>query len=69
MRGFVLVALSGCFPALVVAGPMVHHIEYVNPRAGQQGTTVEVTLEGAPAEKGTAFAAPGKPLVVERKAP
>jgi hypothetical protein len=26
---------------------MVHHIEYVNPRAGQQGTTVEVTLEGA----------------------
>jgi hypothetical protein len=47
MRGFVLVALSGCFPGLVVAGPMVHHIEYVNPRAGQQGTTVEVTLEGA----------------------
>lgn len=47
MRRFVLVALSGFFPALVVAGPMVHHIEYVNPRAGQQGATVEVTLEGA----------------------
>lgn len=36
---------------------MRHRVEY------------EVTLEGAPAEKGTAFAAPGKPLVVERKAP
>lgn len=30
----------------VLAGPMVHHIEWVTPRAGQQGTTVEVTLEG-----------------------
>jgi hypothetical protein len=29
------------------AGPMVHHIEFVTPRAGQRGTTVEVTLEGA----------------------
>jgi len=26
---------------------MVHHIEQVTPRAGQRGTTVEVTLEGA----------------------
>lgn len=47
MRLFLLVVLSGCFPVLVFAGPMVHHIEYVNPRAGQQGTTVEVTIEGA----------------------
>ena len=30
-----------------IAGPMVHHIEAVNPRGGQRGTTVEVTLEGA----------------------
>jgi hypothetical protein len=30
-----------------MAGPMVHHIEAVNPRAGQRGTTADVTLEGA----------------------
>ena len=30
-----------------LAGPMVHHIEYVTPRAGQRGTTVEVTIEGS----------------------
>ena len=32
---------------LAFAGPMVHHIEHVTPRAGQRGTAVEVTLEGA----------------------
>jgi len=29
-----------------IAGPMVHHIEFVTPRAGQRGTTVDVILEG-----------------------
>ena len=29
------------------AGPMVHHIEAVTPRAGQRGTIVEVILDGA----------------------
>lgn len=47
MRRFHLLVLSGSLAAPLFAGPMVHHIEYVNPRAGQQGTTVEVTLEGA----------------------
>jgi len=39
--------LLALLPPLVGAGPMVHHIEAVTPRAGQRGTTVEVTLEGA----------------------
>ncbi|MCE9604340.1 MAG: serine protease [Planctomycetia bacterium] len=40
------------FAALVVgvgsasAGPMVHHIESVLPRAGQRGTTVDVVIQG-----------------------
>ncbi len=34
------------------AGPMVHHIEVGNtPRAGQRGTTVEVTLEVVPTSR------------------
>lgn len=37
-----LLPLAGVF-----AGPMVHHIESVLPRAGAVGSTVEVTLEGA----------------------
>ncbi|RFC43945.1 MAG: pre-peptidase C-terminal domain-containing protein [Verrucomicrobia bacterium] len=37
-----LLPLDGVF-----AGPMVHHIESVLPRAGAVGSTVEVTLEGA----------------------
>jgi hypothetical protein len=37
---------SSCLLTSVIAGPMVHHIEYVTPRAGQRGTTVEVTIEG-----------------------
>src|SRR5690242_7453135 len=36
-----------CAVAPAFAGPMVHHIEYVTPRAGARGTTVDVTLEGA----------------------
>ena len=32
---------------LSLAGPMVHHIEAITPRAGQRNTTVEVILEGA----------------------
>ncbi|MFN0080488.1 MAG: serine protease [Prosthecobacter sp.] len=36
-----------CLAGPVLAGPMVHHIEAVTPRAGQRGTTLEVTLEGA----------------------
>ena len=47
MRHRVLIAVLVGIGAPVQAGPMVHHIEYVTPRAGQQGTTVEVTLEGA----------------------
>jgi hypothetical protein len=35
------------FASTALAGPMVHHIEFVTPRAGQRGTTVDVTLEGA----------------------
>ena len=47
MRPLLPFVLAACFVADVHAGPMVHHIEYVTPRAGRQGTTVEVTLEGA----------------------
>jgi hypothetical protein len=39
-----LFALLYVQPAL--AGPMVHHIEFTLPRAGQQGTTVDVVLQG-----------------------
>lgn len=43
-----LLSIFGFFCAVPIsAGPMVHHIEYVTPRAGQRGSTVEVTLEGA----------------------
>ncbi len=41
---FLVLLGSATLPAM--AQPMVHHIEYVTPRAAQQGTTVDVTLEG-----------------------
>jgi len=46
MRALTLIAtvLLACLPAL--AGPMVHHLESTQPRCGQRGTTVEVTLHG-----------------------
>lgn len=46
MRAFLIAALF-CLLAPCFAGPMVHHIEFVTPRAGQRGTTVDVKLEGA----------------------
>ena len=39
------VVLFTTLPAL--AGPMVHHLESVQPRCGQRGTTVEVVLHGS----------------------
>ena len=42
MRHWILLAIS----TTAMAGPMIHHIEYVTPRAAQRGTTVEVILEG-----------------------
>lgn len=47
MRVPAFVAAAFCLSTAGLAGPMVHHIEHVTPRAGQRGTTVEVTLEGA----------------------
>lgn len=47
MRLFTALLGSACLLTSALAGPMVHHIEYVTPRAGQRGTTVEVTIEGA----------------------
>ena len=47
MRLFTALMGSACLLTPVFAGPMIHHIEYVTPRAGQRGTTVEVTIEGA----------------------
>ncbi len=40
-------AASLSLASAAFAGPMVHHIEAVTPRAGQRGTSVEITLEGA----------------------
>ena len=47
MRRFTAIMSSACLLTPVFAGPMIHHIEFVTPRAGQRGTTVEVTIEGA----------------------
>ncbi len=47
MRAALILAISLCLAVSAIAGPMVHHIEYVTPRAGQRGTVVEVTIEGA----------------------
>jgi len=47
MRTGLLIAAFIAVAAPAVAGPMVHHIEFVTPRAGQRGTTVDVILEGA----------------------
>jgi hypothetical protein len=47
MRFLAALIGSSCLLTSVIAGPMVHHIEYVTPRAGQRGTTVEVTIEGS----------------------
>ncbi len=47
MRLFTALMGSACLLTPVFAGPMIHHIEFVTPRAGQRGTTVEVTIEGA----------------------
>ena len=47
MRRFTALIGSACLLTSALAGPMVHHIEFVTPRAGQRGTTVEVTIEGA----------------------
>ena len=41
------VVVGLCLAGPAFAGPMVHHIEAVTPRAGQRGTTVEVILDGA----------------------
>ncbi len=42
MRSVLFIA----FAVQAIAGPMVHHIEFVTPRAAQRGTTVDVILEG-----------------------
>lgn len=56
-----LAALMGALCAHAVAGPMVHHIEAVTPRAGAIGTEVEVTLDGAYIKqpRGIVFFRPG----------
>jgi hypothetical protein len=56
-----LAVLSGILGCGALAGPMVHHIEAVHPRAGALGTDVEVTLEGAyiTEPRGVLFFRPG----------
>lgn len=48
MRARIFLVLAALFLATTSqAGPMVHHIEFVTPRAGERGKTVDVTIEGA----------------------
>ena len=63
---FRLARLLAALPLLVAfstaqAGPMVHHIEFVTPRAGAVGATVEVILEGSfiKEPRGIVFFKPG----------
>lgn len=54
-------ALAGALSFHSLAGPMVHHIEAVSPRAGALGSDVEVTIEGAYIKepRGIVFFKPG----------
>ncbi len=42
----VCLILATSLATIAEAGAMVHHIEFVTPRVGQRGTTVDVELEG-----------------------
>ncbi len=63
-----VVSTLGC---RALAGPMVHHIETVSPRAGALGTDVEVTLEGAYIKepRGVVFFKPGIECVSVKQLP
>ena len=68
---FTLAAIFAAFGSRVLAGPMVHHIETVSPRAGALGTDVEVTLEGAYIKepRGVVFFKPGIECVSVKQLP
>src|SRR4051794_20765544 len=47
LRWFLVIVAFMCIPAAQAASERVSHIQYVTPRAGQRGSMVEVTIEGA----------------------
>src|SRR5215213_10323704 len=46
-RGQIFAVCLAIAATAQAASERVHHIQFVTPRAGQRGSTVEVTIEGA----------------------